>query len=1547
MRTIQPRRDCSILRVLNKVTAMMMLAAGFGALLGPPASAQTPTPVMKFGFEDTGTTTVDSISGVVLNITNAAGAQADLHGAGGTGVAGVGKALDFTSSPANNTAACIAATLGSGAINFGTVSNFTMTMWIKSAGAANSLNFGRFFCVGASTVTDNGQAGSLGFQGNGGSSPYSSVQVNINNVNPGAIGGLSNMVLNTWTFLAYTYDGSVTARVYTATETQPVVSGGYASNSSFAPIAIGSTFNTWIGNRPGSRTRGFPAYIDDVRLYTNTLDAAALEKVRLEAIPDPYVLGTTITPGTAVAGAPVTISAAVSGTQPITYTWQFVNGSSVTNLIPAAGPTYSIPSVALSDAGTYSLIVSNNPGGVPKVVTNTPATLVVRAAADTLAWLGTANYNWDTTTANWSNTVTTTAGVPYQGGDNVQFTDAGKTNTVTLTTALFPSSVVVSSANNYTFAGSGSLGGVMSLTKTGTGILSNNTANSFSGTVAINGGVLRAGNGAALGTTNGNTVVASGATYDVGGQSVGLEEIVVQGNGANGTNAIQNSGGQQQSAISRLVLNGPTTISSGANRWDVYGGGGLGYLRGNHNSLTKYGSQDIWLKDVGDTGLGNLQINQGVLGFQGYIGMGDPNATVTVINGGLGFWAATNFFTLSKVLVMTNSILNSGGFTVGTFATEFHGPITLSGTNTFNVNSDLHLYSTISGSDGGLIKNGAGTLTLDGANTYPGSTLITAGSVVLGSGSTLDASSVIRLSPGATLDASLTANFGLARSSGQSLLGAGASANPAIVLGNVTNAAGSTLAPGVNGPGTLNIGGSLALKGITLPINLGNDPAQLGNGVNDYLQVNGELALSGVNTIQITPVGPLSAANYIIATYASLSGGAANLAVSSSNPRYSFSVVDPATTPGTIQLSVTGNPTPLVWKGGKAPGPNIWNHTVTNFLNTGTSLFDRFYNGDLVTFDDTAATNIINVTETNIPGLMLLANNAASYTFYGAGNIGGTLAHEGSGIATIALSNSPVLAFITNNLGILAFSPPVDQTVSAPVYDNMLGQGTVLKTGTNILTLTGDNSQYYGAIAATNGTLRYGAATALGAGLICATNGGTLDINNVDTGTKNISIAGMGFNAQGALGQLTTTWPAWPYEIVHNLTLVGDAAIGSNARWDLNGGSLAGNVYKLTKVGAGQIVLKTIGETGLGDIDITAGNLTFQDTATMGDPTKTLTVRSNAVLAFWAGAAPYDKKIVLQDGAIDSGGASNTVAGVVTLSGQNRITGGSDLLLAGTIGGTGGLTKASATALWLAGANTYSGSTIVGGNGTVRVGAGSSLGSSSVIEIDGGSTLDVTAATPFTVGSGQTMIGNGTVNAENLSVAGGATLSPSFSTYTATLTVRGNLTLQSGSTNVFKYNKTTGLAADRVAGLTSVNYGGTLVVNALAGSGALAGGDALVLFSATNYSGSFASIIPSAPGPGTVWDTSTLLTDGTLRVLSTVNLAPTNIVYGVSGSTLTLSWPADHTGWSLMAQTNNLSGGVSTNASDWGKVAASSTTNRVDIPINMNTAAAFYRLVYP
>lgn len=71
-----------------------------------------------------------------------------------------------------------------------------------------------------------------------------------------------------------------------------------------------------------------------------------------------------------------------------------------------------------------------------------------------------------------------------------------------------------------------------------------------------------------------------------------------------------------------------------------------------------------------------------------------------------------------------------------------------------------------------------------------------------------------------------------------------------------------------------------------------------------------------------------------------------------------------------------------------------------------------------------------------------------------------------------------------------------------------------------------------------------------------------------------------------------------------------------------------------------------------------------------------------------------------------------------------------------------------------------------------------------------------------------------------------------------------------------------------------------------------------------------------------------------------VSTAPPDMEFGISNGTITISWPADHTGWQLQSQTNLLE----TNWMTWpGSIA----TNDLIIPFNPTNDAFFYRLIYP
>jgi autotransporter-associated beta strand protein len=182
--------------------------------------------------------------------------------------------------------------------------------------------------------------------------------------------------------------------------------------------------------------------------------------------------------------------------------------------------------------------------------------------------------------------------------------------------------------------------------------------------------------------------------------------------------------------------------------------------------------------------------------------------------------------------------------------------------------------------------------------------------------------------------------------------------------------------------------------------------------------------------------------------------------------------------------------------------------------------------------------------------------------------------------------------------------------------------------------------------------------------------------------------------------------------------------------------------------------------------------------------------------------------------------------------------------------GSEGLVKNGTGTMILASGNAYDGPTAVNA-GTLIVNntAGSATGSGEV-----------------TVATGGTLTGTGKI-AGPVAVQSGATLAPGDSI--GTLVISNTLTL-AGNT-VMEVGKTAGvITKDLVRGMTSLTYGGTLFVNH---SGeALAVGDSIKLFDADSYSGDFAAISPSQPGAGLQWDTTGLITGGTLGVTAQVVL---------------------------------------------------------------------------
>jgi hypothetical protein len=94
----------------------------------------------------------------------------------------------------------------------------------------------------------------------------------------------------------------------------------------------------------------------------------------------------------------------------------------------------------------------------------------------------------------------------------------------------------------------------------------------------------------------------------------------------------------------------------------------------------------------------------------------------------------------------------------------------------------------------------------------------------------------------------------------------------------------------------------------------------------------------------------------------------------------------------------------------------------------------------------------------------------------------------------------------------------------------------------------------------------------------------------------------------------------------------------------------------------------------------------------------------------------------------------------------------------------------------------------------------------------------------------------------------------------------------------------------------------------------------------------------------TAADSSTVQTYN-VNVTLQPSLTPAKLTNSVNGSTLTLSWPADHLGWHLQMQTNTLAAGLKTNG--WVVVPGSDQITSTNISITKTNPTVFYRITYP
>ncbi len=518
--------------------------------------------------------------------------------------------------------------------------------------------------------------------------------------------------------------------------------------------------------------------------------------------------------------------------------------------------------------------------------------LATTTHAATVTWNVAGDGDWDLTTGNW------TGGSPtatlYVNSDSAIFNNpAGGVITI-MGGGVSPTATTVSAtAGTYTFTGGAITSGTLAKSNAGTLVL--NSANSFAGTTSITGGTVRLLHGSALGTTAGNTSINNASTVELqGGITVAENFSLAQGAaGFNGNGALRNMSGTNtlsgtisigagggtnrfRSESGLLVIGGTVQRGSGSGGdpgvtfdgdgdHEISGSGtlasdvstlnksGTGTLTlktaNSHNGTTTVSGGRLVIEHAGALGTGTqASITGGSLELVGGLTIADKLATIGVGGqlvhaSGNGAWtgnvnANSNTSTSpSQVISQSGTLIINGviGQSNNHYVLAFGGAGNIDVPGSIRVNSQS---LTIS-------KEGTGTLTLRGANSYNrtltingGTVSVTNGDTVNTTGDTVDGSNIVTIADTSTL------------AIGQSISGPGIPAN-AIVY-RILNPTQFTMVVGNNSTSTTTPAAPATATGSGVSLTFGawtsltNQAVNLNDGT---LELNGKTYTVGATTI--------------------------------------------------------------------------------------------------------------------------------------------------------------------------------------------------------------------------------------------------------------------------------------------------------------------------------------------------------------------------------------------------------------------------------------------------------------------------------------------------------------------------------------------------------------------------------------------------------------------------------------------------------------------------------------------------------------------------
>ncbi len=747
-----------------------------------------------------------------------------------------------------------------------------------------------------------------------------------------------------------------------------------------------------------------------------------------------------------------------------------------------------------------------------------------------------------------------------------------------------------------------------------------------------------------------------------------------------------------------------------------------------------------------------------------------------------------------------NTTISQGVLGIGDGGTtgSVQGDIVNNAILNFNRSNDISYAGVISGT-GRLFKNGAGTLTLTGTNSFSGATSVVAGRLLIGGGSSLSDTALVTVFSGATLELMDTDETVGA------LSGAGAvvlNSYCLIVAGGLTSSY----------SGNMSGSGCLAVTGTGTQTLAGPSEYTGGTTISDASTVVlGSSGALGTGNVALQDAGVLrSSGTYVYGNTFSLAAGLTG--------GFSVDEGEILTLTGTISgdgdLNKTGTGTLLIggtntYNGATNVNAGILNAVGGNALSD-TGAVNIAAGAQLLLQEGTETVGSIAGTGAVVldGASLITGGNNASTTFGGAISGTGGLTKTGTGALTLAgdstytgptlvaggnlivngsLTGSPVTV---GEIGTLSGGGTITELVSVQSGGTLAGvQGTVLTMGGLDLASGANVNVTLGAPSGSAmfnvtgdltlaGTLNVTATTGFGLGVYRIMNySGMLTNNGMEVGNVPEGYAGGIQTSINNQVNLFIDSPNGPIAFWNGTTLSPTGTVvGGDGVWQANtqtnwtnaNGTISRTWNSGFAVFQGDAGLVTV-DSSLGQVSaagmqfvtsgyvvsgasitlagatpavIRVGDGTVDGTSTVATIASELTGTSGLEKADFGkliltAANSYTGGTTISGGTLQLGnnGTSGSVLGDIVNNAALAFNRSDDITFAAVISGTGSVLKTGAGTLALTGVNTYSGGTAITG-GTLQVTSAAPLGTGNLTV--GGSGI-LRASGTFTYGNGVTL----------------------------------------------------------------------------------------------------------------------------------------------------------------------------------------------------------------